>query len=911
MDTRPTGGQLIGRQRERKVLEGVLEAARDGQGGVLVMHGEPGVGKTALLEFALDAASDFHLARAVGVEGEMEFPFAALQRLCSPMLELTEQLPGPQRDALAVAFGLSGGEAPNPYLVGLAVLGLLSEAAKEQPLLCVVDDAQWLDRPSARALSFVARRLLAEKVALLFATRGLSDTLGGLPEVRLEGLSGRDARTLLESVLPTPLDDPILERLIVEARGNPLALLELPRGLTPAQLAGGFGLLTALPLSSQIEDSFARRLGTLPINAKRLLLLAAADPVGDPALIWRAARRLEIPESVAETVESEGLLVLGTPVAFRHPLVRSAVYRAATPSERHEVHRALAEATDPVVDPDRRAWHRSQATAIPDEEIAADLERSAARAQARGGLAAAAAFLDRATALTPDESFRSRRALAAGQAKLQAGALDDALRLAATAESGLPSDLQQARSLLLRAQISFVSTRGGDAAPLLLKAAESLRELDPELSRETYLEALTAAIFAGRLAGLGATTLEVAQAASAAPAVPTPRGLDVLLDGLVALFTDSYAAAVPILRQAQRSLENGTSQTEQLRSMWGATVSSLHLWDDEAWERLAERHLQLVRETGAFGELPIALSHRGQMHVFAGELAWAASFDDAINETTVLTGSNLAPYHGAGLMAMRGREVEVRSFIDTTRAEVTQRGEGAGLSFLDWAESVLYNGLGRYAEALAAALRVVDRPELAPVNWALPELIEAAVRAGKPEVAAKTNRHLMDRTRASGTDWALGIAARSHALLADDAHADGLYVEAIERLGRTRVATDLARAHLLYGEWLRRHRRQVDARQELRIAHEMFTDFGMEAFGERARVELRATGERSRKQTVDTLGQLTPQESHVSHLAANGHTNREIAAQLFISESTVEYHLVKAFRKLGVKSRTQLARHLR
>ena len=908
---RPPGVQLVGRQRDRKVLERVLQAARDGEGGVLVVYGEPGVGKTALLEYAVEAAPDFRLARAVGIEGEMDFPFAALQRLWSPMLELNDRLPPPQRDALAVAFGLSRGEAPNPFLVGLAILGLMSEAAEKRPLLCVVDDAQWLDRSSAQALAFVARRLLAEKVALLFGVRGPNATLGGLPELQVEGLSARDARTLLESVLAVPLDDLIVERLIVEARGNPLALLELPRGLTPAQLAGGFGLLTELPLSSQIEESFARRLGNLPRDAQRLLLLAAADPVGDPTLIWHAARRLGISESAADTVESEGLLSLSAPVAFRHPLVRSAVYRASAPDVRHEIHRALAEATDEETDPDRRAWHLSQGTSVPDEEIAKELEDSAARAQARGGLAAAAAFLERATALTPEKSRRSGRALAAGRAKLQAGAVDDALRLAATAESGVLSELEQAMSLLLRAQISFLSTRGGDAAPLLLKAADRLRELNPELARETYLEALMAAVFAGRLAAAGATSPEVARAARGAPHARNPRGLDVLLDGLVALFSDGYVAAVPILRQAQRAIGNGMSPAEQLQSMWGANISSAHLWDDEAWEQLSERHLLLIRETGAFARLPIALSQRGQMHVFAGELAQAASLYEAFQEATEITGSNPAPYLGAVLVAMRGREAEVRGFIDTARAEVVERGEGAGLSYLDWAEAVLHNGLGRYWEARAAALRVVDRPELIPVNWALPELIEAAMRTGAPELAANTNRLLTDRTRASGTDWAVGVAARSHALVVDDSHAEDLYAEAIERLGGTRARTDLARAHLLYGEWLRRQRRRVNARKELRTAYDMFTEFGMEAFAERARAELQATGEHARRQTVEALDQLTPRESHVSHLVAQGNTNKEIAAQLFVSESTVEYHLVKVFRKLDVKSRSQLASRLR
>jgi DNA-binding CsgD family transcriptional regulator len=903
--------QLLGRRRERDLLDRLLEGAGSGDGGVLVIHGEAGVGKTVLLEYAVETAQAFRILRTAGVEAEMELPFAALQQLCSPILELNARLPPPQRDALTVAFGLSAGRAPNPFLVGLAVLGLMSEAAEDQPLLCAVDDAQWLDRASARALVFVARRLLAEKVALLFAARDLSDMFAGLPELRVEGLSARDARTLLESVLPSPLDEPILERLLLEARGNPLALLEMPRGLTPAQLAGGFGLPTALPLSSQIEQNFARRLGGLPRDARRLLLLAAADPVGDPALVWRAARRLGISHSAADTVEAEGFLALGAGVTFRHPLVRSAVYRASAPDERREVHRALAEATDPDADPDRRAWHRAQATSIPDGDVATELEQSAARAQARGGFSAAAAFLERATALTPDESHRTERALAAAQAKLQASALDDALRLVATAESGVLSELQQARAALLRAQISFVSTRGGDAVPLLLKAAERLREVDPELARETYLEALTAAIFAGRLAGPGASARDVAQAARVAPPARQSRGLDLLLDGLVALFSDSYVAAVPILRQAQRAIEGGMSQTEQLRWMWGATVSSLNLWDDEAWERLSDRHLRLVRETGALADLPNALGHRGQMHVFAGELALAASLHETLQDATELTGSPLAPYHAVGLVAMRGREIEAARFIETARAEVTERGEGAGLSFMDWAESVLYNGLGRYADALAVARRVVEREELTTMNWVLPELIEAAVRARAPELAAETDRLLADRSRASGTDWALGIAARSHALVADDRRADDLYAEAIELLARTRVRTDLARAHLLYGEWLRRQPRRADARKELRVAHEMFTDFGMGAFAERARIELLATGERARKRTVETLDQLTPQESQVSRLAAQGNTNREIAAQLFISPSTVEYHLRKAFRKLGVTSRRQLASRLR
>ena len=897
---------MFGREREREIVDRLLAS---GRGGVLVMHGEAGVGKTALLEYATEAGCEYLVTRASGVEAEMELPFAALLQLCSPFLDLLDRLPQPQQDAVGVAFGISSsGSAPNPFLVGLAALGLLSEAAEKRPLLAVVDDAHWLDQASARALAFVARRLLAEQVVLLFATRQIDEELRGLPELFISPLGHRDARALLESVLPAPLDEPVLERIVAETRGNPLALLELPKGLTPTELAGGFGLPAGAPLSASIEKSFTRRLATLPSDARRLLLVAAADPIGDPALVWRAVERLGIAESAADTLESEGLLVLAPRVVFRHPLVRSAVYRAATPKERRETHRALADATDPRLDPDRRAWHRAQAAQKPDEEVATELEESAARAQARGGYAAAAAFLERATALTPEESHRSGRALAAAQAKLQAGALDGALRLVATAEAGVLSESEQARAGLLRGQIAFLETRGGDAAALLLEAAERLRVIDPELARETYLEALTAAIFAGPLAGPGASAHDIAEAASSAPRARNQRGPDLLLDGLVAVLRDNYGAAVPTLRLAQGAIEGEVSPTEQLRWLWGATVATQYLWDDEGWERLADLHLQLVRETGALSELPIALSHRGQMHVLAGELALAASHQEALREATELTGSHLAPYHEVSLAAMRGREVDARQLFDTARNELIRRGEGAGLSFLDRAESVLYNGLGRYAEALAAARRVVGHTELVTSNWAMPELIEAAVRVGSFDLAAETYQHLTNRTSESGTEWALGIAARSHALLADDEHADNLYAEAIERLGRTRVAVDLARAHLLYGEWLRRRRRRLDARNELRIAHEMFTGFGMEAFAERARVELLASGETARKRAAQTLDQLTPQESQVARLAAKGNTNREIAAQLFISTSTVEYHLHKAFRKLDVKSRTQLAR---
>jgi DNA-binding CsgD family transcriptional regulator len=904
-----TGERLLGREREREVLDRLLEAARGGHGGVLVVDGEPGVGKTALLEHAVGAAREFRALRTVGVEGEMELPYAALQQLWAPISDLMEPLPTPQRDALAVAFGLSAGQAPDPLLVGLAVLGLLSEAAEERPLLCVVDDAQWLDRASARALAFVARRLLAERIAIVFAAREPGAALAGLPELHVGPLGRRDARALLESVLPARLDERVLERIVAETRGNPLALLELPRGLTPAQLAGGFGLPTAAPLSAGIEESFTRRLERLPHDARRLLLVAAADPVGDAALVWRAAQRLGIPESAARTVAADGLLALDGGVVFRHPLLRSAVYRAAGAQERSDVHRALADATDPELDPDRRAWHRAQAASMPDEDVAADLERSATRAQARGGFAAAAAFLERASALTLDPAHRAARALAAAQAMQQAGAFDEALTLAGQAESGPLDDFQSAQVDVLRARIAFAADRGSEAPPLLLAAAQRLEPLDVGLAREIYLDALTAALFAGRLGG-GARRVAAA-ACEVSPSPPPPRAADLLLDGLALLIAKGPATGTPIVRKALTAFHGDPIGTDQgLRWLWLAGRSAGFIWDYDGWDSLTTRQIRAAREAGALAHLPLAFSTRVGVHLFAGETREAASLVDEADALAEATDGRIVPPYGAlALAAFRGREDDVTRLVRAGTPDFTARGEGMGLTLAQWVTAVLYNGLARYEDAFAAAEQATADPyELWFSTFAAVELIEAASRSGRGQRAAEGLEVLSESTRASGTPWALGVEARSRALLESGQAADTLYREAIDRLEPTRLRVDLARSHLLYGEWLRRERRRVDARHELRAAHELFCDFGMDAFAERARVELEATGEHARRRTPDTLDQLTPQEGQVARLAANGHTNREIAAQLFISPSTVEYHLRKAFRKLDVKSRTQLAR---
>jgi DNA-binding CsgD family transcriptional regulator len=905
------GGQLLGRQREREVLGRLLAAARGGDGGVLVVYGEPGVGKTALVEYAVESAQAFRVARALGVEGEIELPFAALQQMCAPFMEFSERLPQPQREALTVAFGLSAGPAASSFLVGLAVLGLLSEAAEERPLLCVVDDAQWLDRASAGALTFVARRLLAERVALVLATRERGQALAGFPELHVEPLGRRDARALLESVLPAPLDDRVLERVVAETRGNPLALLELPRGLTPAQLAGGFGLPAAEPLSVGIEETFARRLARLSDDARRLLLLAAADPTGDPALLGRAAERVGIPQAAAQTVESEGLLALTPRVVFRHPLVRSAVYGAAGLDQRREAHQALADATDPEVDPDRRAWHRARAAPVADDDVAAELERSAVRAQARGGFAAAGAFLERASALTLEPAPRASRALAAAEANEQAGALDSALALVEAAQAGPLGEFQRAQVDVLRARISFAADRGSEAPRLLLAAAKRLEPLDGGVASEIYLDALTAAMFAGRLGG-AADARRVAAAARDAPGPAQPRAADLLLRGLAVLITEGHAAGTPVLREALTAFRSDEiSNDEGLRWLWLAGRAAAYIWDYDGWDALIARQIRLSREFGALSVLPLTLSTRAGVELFAGDLASAGWLVQEAEAVTAATDGRNVPYAPLALAAFRGREPDASRLIATTTEDFIARGEGMGVTLAQWGSAMLHNGLARYEDALAAAERAAEDPrELWFSTWTMVELVEAAARSGHADRAVDALQLLTESTRASATPWALGVRARSRALLSDNDAAEPLYREAIDRLQPTRLQVDLARTRLLYGEWLRRQRRRLDARTELRTAHGLFTDFGMEAFAERARIELEATGERARKRTADTLDQLTPQEAQIARLAAQGSTNREIAGQLFISPSTVEYHLRKAFRKLDVTSRTQLAHRL-
>jgi DNA-binding CsgD family transcriptional regulator len=901
---------LWGRRPQCEALDGLLAEVRVGRSRVLVIRGEAGIGKTALLGYAAETAPDFRVARAEGVESERELPFAALHQLLRPMLGRLDALPGPQRDALGVAFGLWAGGAPDRFLVGLAVLGLLSEVAADRPLLGLVDDAQWLDQASAQALGFAARRLDAEPVALLFGTRDRAGIggLAALPGLTLAGLSDSDARALLASVLPGRLDDRVRDRVIAESGGNPLALLELPRGITAADLAGGFGVAGSQPVAGRIEQSFRRRIAPLPAATRLLLLLAAAEPTGDPALLWRAAGILGISAAdAAAPAEADGLLTVGARITFRHPLVRSAAYQAASAGDRRRAHHALAEVTDPGTDPDRQAWHRAQAAAGPDEDIAAELERSAGRAQARGGLTAAAAFLERSAALTLEPARRAERALAAAQAKYQAGAFDAALRLVAIAEPGLLDEFQRARADLLRGQVAFASGRGSDASLLLLTAARRFEPLDVRLARETYLEALSAAVLAGRLAP-GGRVREVAAAARAAPPSRPVRAPDLLLDGLALVITEGYPAAVPMLSQAVIAFRGADVPGEEtLRWLWQACHGAGLLWDYDSWDLLSARRVEHARNVGALAALPIAFNTRVGVHLFAGEFAMAASIVAEVESVTEATGSGVAPYAALGLAALRGREAEALALIDVSTNEAERRGEGGGLSFVLWATAVLCNGLGRYEEALASARRASEgSPADLFANWAVAELVEAATRTGAPELADGALGRLSATARASGSDWALGVEARSQALLSEGETAETLYWDAIDRLGRTRLRMELGRAHLLYGEWLRRENRRIDARKRLHTAHQMFAAMGADGFAERAARELRATGERVNKRTTAAPAQLTAQEAQVARLAGHGLSNPEIAARLFMSPRTVEYHLHKVFTKLDISSRNQL-----
>jgi DNA-binding CsgD family transcriptional regulator len=904
-----SGSRLQGRRGERELLDRLIADVRAGQSRILVLHGDPGTGKTALLDYLAQRAGVGRVARVTGAEPEMELAFAGLHQLCAPFVDRIGHLPDPQRDALRTAFGMQGGDEPDRFAVGMATLTLLSELARERPLVCVVDDAQWLDRASAQALAFVARHLAAAPAAVIFAVRHPADQpgLAGLPEFQLGRLADSDARALLDSVLIGPLDERVRDQIVAEARGNPRALLELPRGLTPGELAGGFGLPAAARLPSGIEEGYRRQLTLLPAATQLLLLIAAAEPAGDPVLVWRAAGHLGVQAEAAEPAVAAGLAEFSGQVRFCHPQARAAVYRAATPQQRQRAHRALAETADSEVSPDQQAWHRAHATSHLDKEAAAELTRAAGRAFARGGLAAAAAFGERAAELTPEPAGRARRALAAAQAKREAGAPDAARRLLAMAQGGPLDELGRARAELLRAQLTARPGRDRHGRSLLLDAAQRLEPLDAGLAREAYREAFGAALTAGRLGPDGELT-RIAASIQVASARRPPRATDLLLDGLAALVTDGPAAGAPMLGRAVRAFrDEAVPAADALRWLPFACRMSRVAWDDESWHTLSARLIELARQAGALAVFPDALQDGTALALATGDTAMAAAMAREAETVTEATGDPVRPYGALLVAAWRAQQAETSRLAATDTADSAVQGDGQRLTATAWATAVLSNGLGRYDEALAAAEQAsADPDDLGLATWSLAELIEAAARIGAPERASGALRRLSQVTSAAATDWALGIQARSRALLSGDEQAERLYLEAIERLGRTRIRAELARAHLLYGEWLRRQGRRRDAREQLRTAYQMLDVMGIAGFAERARQELAATGETARKRTVETVNELTAQEAQIARLARNGRSNPEISTQLFISPRTVEWHLRKVFTKLGISSRKEL-----
>ena len=906
---------LSGRRSERDVLDRFVDAVGAGESRALVLRGEPGVGKTALLEYAVERATALRVVRAAGVQSEMELAFAGLHQLLASMLDRLEGLPAPQREALETAFGLASGRPADRFFVGLAVLSLLSDVAEEQPLLCVVDDEQWFDRGSADVLAFVARRLGAESVGLIFAARALSDELAGLPELVVAELSDVEAGVLLDSILTAPLDPRVREQIISESGGIPLAMVELLRDLTPAELAGGFGLAGGGQGSRGVEATYRRRIDALPSDSRRLLRLAAADPVGDPLLVWRAAEALGISTDAATAPAQAGLLDFGARVRFRHPLVRSTAYRSASLRERQEVHRALAEATDPEIDPDRRAWHRAHASPGPDEDIAKELDRSAARAQARGGLAAAAAFLERSAELTLDRARRAERLLAAVRAKRDAGAFEAALELLVTLETEQLDSYSTAEAEHVRGQIALEQQRGGDAARLLLSAARSLAPLDAPLARETHLEALLAALWAGDLDRPG--LLAAAEAGRAAPAAPDPpRTRRGRRPPCAIRLTEGYATGAPSLTRAlELLLAQDMGADEVGRSLWLAASRStqaiaLELWDADAVHTLATHQREVARQAGALVQLRLALNFLGGSLVQSGDLATAELVFDEDRLVAEATGNQPVLYNGVLLSVWRGQEAKATDLLESTRREADARGMGRFVTNLTYLESVLGNALGRYEDARDAAWQAFERDELGFGSLIVPELAEAASRTGETALLNTALDWVTERAQVTPTEWARGIEARVGALASAGGAAEALYREALERLGRTRLRIELARTHLVYGEWLRREQRRVDAREQLRTAHELLSTMGVDAFADRAERELLATGETVRKRRVETRGDLTAQEAQIARLARDGLTNPEIGAQLFISPRTVQYHLRKVFLKLGISSRGELERVL-
>jgi DNA-binding CsgD family transcriptional regulator len=909
---------LIGRRIEVETIDRLLVDARGGAGGSLLLWGQAGIGKTALLEHAVVAATGFQVARIAGTESEMEMGFAGIHQLTLRFENRMTRLPPKQRHALRSVFGLDGGTRPDRFLVGLAVLTLLADVAKESPLLCLVDDADWLDRESLDVLAFVGRRLVAERIVLLFAARAAPTRSGpfvGLPALIVNGMTPDEVREWIAERIAGPVDGRVADSIISTTEGNPLGLLELTSELTPAQLAGAELLPDPLPIGGRVREMLLRRVQALPDDTQSMLLLAAANTSDDPQLLWRASRHRGLSVGAIAPAEADRLISLGSTVAFRHPLIRSAVYHGAPPGERRRAHEALAAASDAELYPDQRAFHLGAAATGPDQEVAEELSRSADRWRSRGSYASAGAFLWRAAELTPDPELRTSRMFSAVEAELNGGFVDRAQFLLNRTKARLAEPDGDPRALRLQGAIYYAQGRLAEAPALLLQAAQAMSHPGTELATETLLEAIQATIYGGRFAGDAAAAIgrEASRLATDGPA-PQATG-DLLLQAFATVLTSGRVSAMPGLRAAVSAMLGDELRTDdRIRlSMLGCLAAS-EAWDDMAQHTLASRWVAVARDHGALTALPVALNYLGWYEAMEGRSRAAEAHLQEGQEISMAVGNpGVVGASGAGYLlhlVLRGREPEAREAAAAMTRDGVERNQGASLTHAASALTVLEVSLGRYSAALAHARQVYEEDLFYLGSLILPELIEAGVRAGDRAIASAALGRLRDRALAAGTPWALGLLARSEALLTDDGRAEPRYAAAIESLKTCRVASDLARAHLLYGEWLRRVGRRVDAREQLRRALELFSSMDFGAFAERARIELAATGEHARKRTPDTQDQLTPQETQIGRMVVEGARNQEIAAQLFISSSTVEYHLGKIFRKLGVSSRTQLARML-
>jgi DNA-binding NarL/FixJ family response regulator len=903
---------LLGRRAERAAIDRVLDAARSGFSGTVVLRGGPGVGMSTLLQYAVASAPDLRVCGIAGVESEISMEFGGLHQLLVPFLPRLDGLPPPQRSALRVAFGQEAGPPPERFLVGLAALTLLSQAAEEQPLLCIIDDAHWLDPESAQVLGFVARRLCADRVGFIAAVGepAAQRVFEQLPTITVDGLPDAEARELLTSVAAGALNAQAVDRILADTRNNPLALVELGTEYTADQLSGRAVQPEPLPLGQRLQEHFLRQVRSLPPDAQAFALLAAADPGGDRARLWRAAVQAGIdPDAASAETAGAGVLEFpGNAVRFRHPLLRSAVYHGANAADRRQAHRAWSEAGLP----DLRVWHLAAAAVIPDEELAAELQDTAERAGTRGGYAARAALLRRSADLTPDDARRAEREVALAEARLMAGDPAGAQKILDGALPRPASVTACCRAQRLEGAIRFAQGNAAESARILASASNALVD-DDRMARDTMLLALQAAIWAGP-----AQTREIAAAARVFPRVPGASASvsDLLLEGYSARFTLGYEASIPPFRAAVTALlADDLDPAVGLRWFALGTAAAGSLWDDQATFDLSDRWEKMARTAGAFTTLPVALAFHALSDCQAGhfrdaEARWAEMAEIlAVSRGPGVLGVNS---HSNGLLlACRGHLTEARAAGLAQIHESSGRGQGGPADIGRYIVALADLFGGDYAAAMSYAQTVTEDDPAYTAEATLPELVEAAVRAGDYDAAATARKTLSERALAAGTPWALGLRARCEALQAEGADAEGYYLESISQLERCRMAVDLARTHLLYGQWLRRAKRRRDARHELRTAHDMFAAMGADRFGEQAAAELRATGERARARTPETAVDLTPQETRVADLAAAGASDSEIAAQLFISPSTVDYHLRKVFRKLQVTSRTQLAGLLR